>query len=110
MAVIGGMGSVGGALIGVFSLRLLEGVSDAYRLLVTGTGLLVILLVLPGGLGQAVVMVRDRLLRLVAERRGIVVPSLVADRRTDDRPEEEAGLLANALEEEEEPELVGSAQ
>jgi branched-chain amino acid transport system permease protein len=109
MAVIGGMGSVGGALLGVFSLRLLQGVSDAYRLLVTGTGLLVILLVLPGGLGQAVVMMRDRLLRVVAKRRGILVPSLVADRRTtEDRPEEEAGLLANALEDEDEPELVGS--
>jgi branched-chain amino acid transport system permease protein len=98
MAVIGGMGSVGGALLGVFGLRLLEGVSDAYRLLVTGTGLLVILLVLPGGLGQALAMVRDRLLRMVAERRGILVPSLVADRRADDGPEEEAALLAHALE------------
>ena len=82
----------------------LEGVSDAYRLLVTGSGLLVILLVLPGGLGQALVMVRDRLLRRVAERRAILVPSLVADRRTDDRPAEEAGLLSQALEEREEPE------
>src|SRR5205085_9987985 len=108
MAVIGGMGSVGGALIGVFSLRLLEGVSDAYRLLVTGTGLLVILLVLPGGLGQAVVMMRDRVLRRIAERRGILVPSLVADRRTEDRPQQEAALLAGAPEEERE--LVGSGQ
>jgi hypothetical protein len=108
MAVIGVMGSVGGALLGVFGLRLLQGVSDAYRLLVTGTGLLVILLVLPGGLGQAVVMVRDRVLRRIAKRRGIVVPSLVADRRADDRPEEETGLLAHALEEE--PELVRSGR
>jgi branched-chain amino acid transport system permease protein len=108
MAVIGGMGSVGGALLGVFGLRLLQGVSDAYRLLVTGTGLLVILLVLPGGLGQAVVMIRDRVLRRIAERRGILVPSLVADRRTDDRPDEEAGLLAHALEDE--PQLVGSGR
>ncbi|TMK83399.1 MAG: branched-chain amino acid ABC transporter permease [Actinobacteria bacterium] len=108
MAVIGGMGSVGGALLGVFGLRLLQGVSDAYRLLVTGSGLLVILLVLPGGLGQAVVMVRDRVLRMVAKRRGILVPSLVADRRTDDRPEEEAALLSRALEQEEDRELVGS--
>src|SRR5436190_1526868 len=91
MAVIGGMGSVGGALLGVFGLRLLQGLSDAYRLLVTGTGLLLILLVLPGGLGQAVVMVRDRVLRWIAERRGIVVPSLVADKKAEDgHPEEEA--------------------
>jgi hypothetical protein len=87
---------------------LLQGVSDAYRLLVTGTGLLVILLVLPGGLGQAVVMVRDRVLRRVAARRGILVPSLIADRRTDDRPDEEASLLAHALGDEGDIELVGS--
>ena len=107
MAVIGGMGSVGGALLGVFGLRLLQGVSDAYRLLVTGSGLLFILLVLPGGLGQAVVLVRDRVLRRIAKRRGILVPSLVADRRTEDHAEEEAALLAGALEDEEErePEL-----
>src|SRR5205823_14523008 len=108
MAVIGGMGSVGGALLGVFGLRLLQGVSDAYRLLVTGTGLLVILLVLPGGLGQAVVMVRDRLLRLVAERRGIVVPSLVADPGADDRPVHEAGLLDQLLDDDNE--LLGSSR
>jgi ABC-type branched-subunit amino acid transport system permease subunit len=103
MAVIGGMGSVGGALLGVFGLRLLQGISDAYRLLVTGTGLLVILMFLPGGLGQAVVMGRDRLLRLVANRRGIVVPSLVADRRaevTEHEAADEVDLLAHALERE----------
>jgi hypothetical protein len=44
----------------------------------------------------------------VAKRRGILVPSLVADRRADDRPEEEAALLANALEEDDERDLVGS--
>jgi len=108
MAVIGGLGSAGGALLGVFGLRLLQGISDAYRLLVTGAGLLFILLVLPGGLGQAVVMLRDRVLRKIAERRGILVPSLVADRREDDdAPEQEAALLAQALEDDDR-ELVGS--
>ena len=43
---------------------------------------LVLLMVLPGGLGELVFMGRDALLRLVANRRGILVPSLVADRRT----------------------------
>ena len=79
MAVIGGMGSVGGALLGVFALRLAGQLSAAYRLLITGTGLLVVLLVVPGGLGHALLRVRDRFLRLIANRRGIVVPSLVAD-------------------------------
>jgi branched-chain amino acid transport system permease protein len=109
MAVIGGLGSVGGALLGVFGLRLLEQVvSGAVRLLVTGSGLLFILLFLRGGLAQALVTVRDGVLRRVAARRGIVVPSLVADVRTeaadDDRPEDEVNLLATALTDDAEPE------
>src|SRR5581483_8981958 len=39
MAVIGGLGSVGGVLLGVFSLRALQNVSSEYRLLITGTSL-----------------------------------------------------------------------
>jgi len=71
------------------------------RLIVSGVGLLVVLLVVPGGLGQVAVSLRDRLLRLVANRRGILVPSLVADRREaqdhEDKPEDETELLAGAL-------------
>jgi branched-chain amino acid transport system permease protein len=102
MAVIGGLGSVGGALLGVFSLRLLEQVVDgAVRLLVTGAGLLFILLFLRGGLAQALVNLRDVGLRWVANRRGIVAPTLVADVRTptpeDDHAEDEVDLLVGAL-------------
>lgn len=106
MAVIGGLGSPAGAVAGVFALRWLEQViSGPARLLITGTGLLVILLVLPGGLWQAVLSLRDRLLRVVADRRGLIVPSLLADRRVedDDAPEDEAELLEAALTEDEEP-------
>jgi branched-chain amino acid transport system permease protein len=105
MAVIGGLGSVGGVILGVFSLRALENVKPEYRLILTGTSLLAVLLVLPGGLGQAVFNVRDRLLRLVANRRGVLVPSLVADYRhapehasaDEDHPDDEVDLLAGAL-------------
>ncbi|HLF41174.1 MAG TPA: ABC transporter permease [Acidimicrobiia bacterium] len=103
MAVIGGLGSVGGVLLGVFSLRALEQVAASYRLLVTGAGLLLVLLVLPGGLGQAAIAVRDRYLAVVARRRGLIVPSLVADRGhahldpDDDHPEDEVDLLSGAL-------------
>ncbi len=101
-AVIGGLGSVGGALFGVSLFRLLARLlSGEMRMLVSGAGLLFVLLALPGGLGQAAVSVRDRLLRLVADRRGIIVPSLVADKRAeaehDDRPGDETALLAGAL-------------
>jgi branched-chain amino acid transport system permease protein len=104
MAVIGGLGSIGGSLLGVFTFRFLERVlSGELRLIISGAGLLFVLLVLPGGLGQAVVALRDRVLRVVANRRGIVVPSLLADKRDGapvaggDHPEDETAVLAGAL-------------
>ncbi len=105
MAVIGGLGSVGGVLLGVVSLRALQNVDAKYRLLVTGTSLLAVLLVVPGGLGQVAFNVRDRFLKLVAKRRRVLVPSLVADARhapehtgpDDDHPEDEVDLLDGAL-------------
>jgi branched-chain amino acid transport system permease protein len=109
MAVIGGLGSIGGSLLGVFTFRFLERVlSGELRLIISGAGLLFVLLVLPGGLGQAVVALRDRVLRIVANRRGIIVPSLVADKRGEvavdpdrgDHPEDETAVLAGALDDE----------
>jgi branched-chain amino acid transport system permease protein len=107
MAVIGGLGSVGGVLVGVFSLRALQDISALaeYRLVISGTSLLAVLLLVPGGLGQVAFNVRDRFLRLVARRRGVIVPSLVADYRhapehasaDEDHPEDEVDLLAGAL-------------
>lgn len=99
-AVIGGLGSIGGAVFGVSLFRFLSRiVSGELRLILSGAGLLFVLLVLPGGLGQTVIALRDRALRLVANRRGVLVPSLVADRReTEDRPEDETGVIAGALE------------
>lgn len=80
LTVIGGLGSVGGAAAGIVVFRWLEQVTtDAVRLLVTGGGVLVVLMVLPGGLAQAAAALRDRFLRVVARRRGIVEPTLVAD-------------------------------
>ena len=53
---------------------------------------------LPGGFGQLVYRVRDRYLIWVAGRRGILVPSLVADKRdTSKGAENEVGLLQGAL-------------
>jgi hypothetical protein len=51
---------------------------------IQGIGLLLILLVLPGGFGGAVYDTRDAILRWIAKRRGIEVASMVADRRTED--------------------------
>src|SRR5690606_14206431 len=103
-AVIGGLGSLSGAITGVLLFRWIETLTflgdvpllGNIRPLLTGGMLLVVLLVLPGGLGQLLFNVRDRLLRRVAERRQILVPSLVADKR-EDGPGDEVGLLQGAL-------------
>lgn len=103
-AVIGGLGSLGGAVMGVLFFQYLQTVHSLgeLRLAVTGAGLLFVLYFLPGGIWQVVVGVRDRLLRLVADRRGILVPSLVADKRveTEDAPSDELDLLRGALSDE----------
>ncbi|HVB93444.1 MAG TPA: ATP-binding cassette domain-containing protein [Acidimicrobiales bacterium] len=83
MAVIGGLESISGALLGVALIEIASDAFPQYQLLFTGSGLLIILFILPGGLGAGIQFVRDRVLRMVAERRGMIVPSLVADRRVD---------------------------
>ena len=53
-------------------------------------------MVSPGGLAQIFYTLRDNLLRKVADRRGIVVPSLVADRRVEEKIELGAFETASA--------------
>ncbi len=74
--VIGGLGSLTGAVTGVLLFRWIESIQalGQLRLVVTGAGLLFVLLALPGGIGQVLVAVRDRALRAVAARRGLDVP------------------------------------
>lgn len=101
-AVIGGLGSVTGAIIGVLLFKYLETLTflGDLRLAINGAGLLVVLYMLPGGLGQLLFGLRDRVLRKIADRRGILVPSLVADKREDtdeDKPADEVDLLRGAL-------------
>lgn len=84
MTVIGGMGSVTGAILGavyVVGVPLLPVLRDIdhIELLSSGLGLLVLLYFLPGGLAEALYRGRDAFLRKVAVDRGIHVPSLVAD-------------------------------
>jgi branched-chain amino acid transport system permease protein len=84
LTVIGGIGSLPGAILGavfVIGVPLLPVLRDIdqIQLLTTGLGLLMILLFLPGGLAEGMFRVRDKLLRQVALRRNIHVPSLIAD-------------------------------
>jgi branched-chain amino acid transport system permease protein len=101
-AVIGGLGSITGAIGGILFFQYLSTITALgdIRPLISGAGLLVVLLVFPGGLAQLAASLRDRYLRRVAEKHDILVPSLVADKRVDDADEvkqEEADLLHSAL-------------
>ncbi len=85
VAVIGGLGSIPGALFGAAYQTIIEfspfSRAAETRLFASGIGVLFILLVLPSGFGGLLYGVRDTLLRRVARRRDIVVPSLLADVR-----------------------------
>jgi branched-chain amino acid transport system permease protein len=91
--VIGGLTSLAGGVAGsvivqsvyLFGDPRIEGIS----LLVTGPGLLLALMFMPGGFAQAGYGLRDRFLRNVAAKHDIHVPSLVADRRVVSSPEED---------------------
>lgn len=81
-AIIGGLGSVQGALLGALYFALVGIVvpGTTGRLLASSGGVLLVLLFLPGGLGALAYQARDAVLRRMAIRRRIYVPSLLADR------------------------------
>jgi branched-chain amino acid transport system permease protein len=99
MVVVGGLGSIGGVLLGAIFVKGSQWfiTQPQFLFLSSGFGLLLGLLVFPGGLGAAVGEVRDAALRWYARRRGIRVPSLVADTRVADVPAEEQVDIAAAL-------------
>lgn len=88
MVVIGGLGSLPGAVMGAVYVRSAEFfLPPAYSLLASGFGILLLLIFLPEGLGGLMYRIRDMFLRKVADRRGILVPSLLADKRqVEDAP------------------------
>jgi branched-chain amino acid transport system permease protein len=84
MVVIGGLGSALGVLLGAVYLELpyrfasgLPGDAALWRLLSNSLGVLLVLMILPSGIGGLVYRGRDAALRWVARRRGLVVPSFV---------------------------------
>jgi branched-chain amino acid transport system permease protein len=72
MVVLGGATSLGGALAGAMFLRYAQyALAGGLQLIVTGAGVLFVLLVLPGGLAQVTAGLRRRTFTLVARVRGI---------------------------------------
>jgi branched-chain amino acid transport system permease protein len=91
MVVIGGLGSLPGVVLGAAYIRGVQFfLPPEWALLASGAGILFLLLFLPEGLGGLLYATRDAFLRSVARRRGILVPSLVADRRVEAAEESQA--------------------
>lgn len=83
--VMGGFGSILGPLLGGLYLGVLP-LFGAVGILIGqfgGAGGLALILSIGGGLSRLVYQLRDSMLRRVANRNGIVVPSLVADLLAD---------------------------
>ncbi|MEQ4210107.1 hypothetical protein [Actinopolymorpha sp. B9G3] len=80
--VIGGLGGIVGPVIGMVYLAVLTLLNANPLVQAVGSGLvgLFVLAALPGGLAQGLYDARDAMLRRVAARHRIVVPSLYADR------------------------------
>jgi branched-chain amino acid transport system permease protein len=104
--VIGGLTSLGGAVAGVVLVKGIdlfgEELLDGLSLLVTGPGLLLVLLFLPGGLAQGFFTLRDNFLRWVAARHDLVVPSLIADVRVEQDASDDDSIITRAEEHAEE--------
>ena len=66
-----GSASLGGTLGGVALIMWLGYAFPRYQLLLTGVGVLLILLLVPGGLGHAAERLRDRFAHAVGRRRGV---------------------------------------
>lgn len=95
VTVVGGISSIMGAVLGavvIQGIKFLEGRYSALQdlsLLVTGPGLVIVLMFLPGGFAEGLYKTRDNFLRWVAKRHDILVPSLLADKRVVTGEEEE---------------------
>ncbi len=70
-ATIGGLGSIGGAIVGAAGLRGAQDLDATIRLVGAGVGVLVVLWAVPADLAGLTARVRDRLVRPIARRAGL---------------------------------------
>ncbi len=97
IVVVGGLGSIGGAIAGsVYVWSANYFLPEEWWFLSQGTGLLLVLMFFPGGLGAMFAQIRDFGLRSYANRKGIRVPSLIADTRVEGFKASDAMLEAVA--------------
>ncbi len=84
IVVVGGLGSIGGAVAGAVYYQIVQYfLPSEWALFATGAGLFLVLWLVPGGMGAAAGDVRNMGLRWLADRKGIRVPSLLADTRVE---------------------------
>jgi len=70
-ATIGGLGSLGGAIVGAAGLRGAQDLDATIRLVGAGVGVLVVLWLVPAGLAGLAARVRDRVVSPIARRAGL---------------------------------------
>jgi len=95
MVVVGGLGSLGGAIVGAVYIKGVQYflVQPEWAFLSSGVGILVVLMIFPAGIGAAFGDARDGILRWYARRYDIRVPSLLADTLAKEPPAETADLM-----------------
>ena len=95
IAIVGGLGSLTGALTGAAYLTWISysafTANPLSQFFVSGVGVLAVLMFFPSGFGGLFYDLRDRVLRRLAVARSIHVPSLLADTRVDDTILDESG-------------------
>ena len=78
IVVIGGLGSIAGVVLGAVIVRSAQYLLPAWvAFFGTGIGLLIVLLVFPGGLGEVLFRVRYRMAAWLGRRRGVLAPPSV---------------------------------
>lgn len=84
-AVLGGVASVGGALLGQLYFSSLQYflTQGVFQTFLQNGGTIIVILAYPGGFISMVQALRDSVLRVIAQRNQLVVPSLFADYDSD---------------------------
>jgi branched-chain amino acid transport system permease protein len=101
-AVVGGISSPFGAVLGAAYIQGARWfLPIRWQLLASGFGILLVLLIAPGGLGGICLKLRDRWLRTVAKKAGIDAAGISVTRLSDDTSSEPSAS---------EPALIGSGR
>jgi hypothetical protein len=99
MAVVGGLGSLSGVVLGVIYIWGVQYLlPPQWSIVVSGLGIVVLLLFLPEGLAGLVNLLRDGVLRRLAARRGLEVPELLPPRSVPTMPEDVELVVPDEIE------------